>query len=114
MKNLDVTSKRILSVGVAISMILLCGSLFLLALDNLSIAKAKPFNETELTMHASAKILNKHMQDTISGDMDEDIFALQAFGLGIREGQLYFGILYNNNTIGLHRAQADGEDVLPW
>ena len=46
--------------------------------------------------------------------LDEDIMAVHTFGIGIRDGNLYFGILYNNNTIGLHMAPADGEDVIPW
>jgi len=54
--------------------------------------------------------------DTIvyNEDLEGDITAVQAFGLGIREGNLYFGILYSNNSIGLHKAPADSEDVLDW
>jgi hypothetical protein len=114
MKNLDVVSKRILSAGVALSIVLLSGSLFLFALDNLSVAKADPLHKIEFNRQGADKNLNRQFQDTISTEMDEDIYAIQAFGMGIREGQIYFGILYNNNSIGLHKAEADGEDVLLW
>ena len=50
----------------------------------------------------------------VAGESDELIKAIQAFGIGIREGNLYFGILYSNNSIGIHKAPAEGEDVLEW
>ena len=114
MKNLDVLSRRILSAGVAISIVLLSGSLFLFALENLSVAKAEPVNKFDIHRQNSLNTMKRQSQDTLLSESEEDIYAIQAFGMGIREGQLYFGILYNNNSIGLHKAQADGEDVLLW
>ena len=112
MKNTDLFSKRFLSVTLGISALLLSGSLFLFSLNNVGKAKAGGTGDIEnIIEYAKIKDLN-HVK-SVSQD-DEDIRAIQAFGIGIREGDLYFGILYNNNTIGLHRSPADSEDVLDW
>jgi len=115
MKNLDLFSKRILSICVGISVILLCGSLFLLSLQSVTSAKAsetgKVTFENDFNKYTSAYSLDS--MDTVNEDEDL-IVAKQVFGIGIREGKLYFGILYSNNTIGLHEAPVDGEDVLIW
>ncbi len=115
MKNLDQFSRRFLVITLGISSVLLSGSLFILMLNNVSAASAKDTPVIENTSDLSVQ-LNKAaylvpVQDELQ---DEDVRAIQAFGIGIREGNLYFGILYNNNTIGLHRSSADGEDVLDW
>lgn len=115
MKNLDMFSRRFLIVTLGLSSVLLSGSLFILTLNNVTTASAK--NESIMK---NVSDLNEYLNKTnylvpVQDDIqDEDIRAIQAFGIGIREGNLYFGILYNNNTIGLHRSAADGEDVLDW
>lgn len=115
MKNLDMFSKRFLVITLGISAILLSGSLFMISLNNLTTASAKDkpviTNTNDLAAHLNKARYLVPVQDDLQ---DEDIRAIQAFGIGIREGNLYFGILYNNNTIGLHRSGADGEDVLDW
>lgn len=115
MKNLDMFSKRFLVITLGISAMLLSGSLFMMSLNNLTTASAKEkpvmTNTSDLAAHFNEARYLVPVQDDVQ---DEDIRAIQAFGIGIREGNLYFGILYNNNTIGLHRSTADGEDVLEW
>lgn len=115
MKNLDTFSKRFLVVTLGLSAILLSGSLFMVSLRNLTTASAKEkpvfTNTSDLAVHLNKVRYLAPVQDD---EQDEDIRAIQAFGIGVREGNLYFGILYNNNTIGLHRSNADGEDVLDW
>ena len=114
MKNSDQFSRRFLMISAGISIILLSASLFLFSLRGLSSAQASDhvrFTEWKKEANLPAGHLkNIPLQD----DDDEDITAIYAFGVGIRDGNLYFGILYSNNTIGLHRAPADGEDVLDW
>jgi len=115
MKKSDVFSNRFLAISIGISTILLSGSLFLFSLKGISSATAKHNRMSEnigdlrVNFHASSKIIP--FQDDTQND---DIQAIYAFGIGIRDGNLYFGILYNNNTIGLHKSPADGEDVLDW
>jgi hypothetical protein len=115
MKNLDVFSRRFLVVTLGISSILLSGSLFILSLNSVTTASAKNDpameNISEIKGHLNMAASLAPIQDDVQ---DDEIKAIQAFGIGIREGNLYFGILYNNNTIGLHRSSADGEDVLDW
>ncbi len=115
MKNLDVFSRRFLVVTLGISSILLSGSLFILSLNSVTTASAKNDpameNISEIKGHLNMATSLTPIQDDVQ---DDEIKAIQAFGIGIREGNLYFGILYNNNTIGLHRSSADGEDVLDW
>jgi len=115
MKNLDAFSRRFLVVTLGISILLLSGSLFIVSLKSIPVASANnnPDAESLLDFNTYANPANKitPFQDELQ---DEDIRAIQAFGIGIREGTLYFGILYNNNTIGLHRSTADSEDVLDW
>lgn len=106
MKNLDVFSKRFLAITLGLGFLLLSASLFLSSLKTLPAATAGVSNIPD-EMKAHARILQDDAQE-------DDVQALQAFGIGIRDGNLYFGILYNNNTIGLHRSMADGEDVLDW
>ena len=115
MKNLDLLSRRLMVISIAISMVLISSSLFLFSLNNVGKAHARDMNSTDYN-YTSLKHVSM-VNDTIT-DNDEisdiDIFAVHAFGMGIRDGNLYFGILYNNNTIGLHVAPAEGEDVIPW
>jgi hypothetical protein len=85
---------------------LLSISIFLTALNAVPAASAGISNLPD-EMKAHAGILQDDAQE-------DDVQAIQAFGIGIRDGNLYFGILYNNNTIGLHKSMADGEDVLDW
>jgi hypothetical protein len=115
MKNLDTFSKRFLVVSLGVSIILLSASLFILSLKSISKASANAHPVIESVRDLSS--YNNSAGKTIplqDDDQEEDIRAIQTFGIGIREGVLYFGILYNNNTIGLHRSVADGEDVLDW
>jgi len=116
MKNLDLFSRRILSVSIAISMILLSFSLLIVSLRSISPAKAEDTSKEWMKPLALDKISPLQQDDSLNNvnGSDEVIQAIQAFGIGIREGNLYFGILYSNNSIGLHKAPADGEDVLDW
>ncbi len=116
MKNPDVFSRRFLAVTIGISAILLSGSLFLFSLKGISTATAIKHNDVSerngklyANLHTNNKVIP--LQDDTQ---DDDIEAIYAFGIGIRDGNLYFGILYSNNTIGLHRSPAEGEDVLDW
>ncbi|MBR9997507.1 MAG: hypothetical protein KFF73_00985 [Cyclobacteriaceae bacterium] len=115
MKNLDVFSRRFLVVTLGISAVLLSGSLLLLSLNGIPAASADngsiPDNLSALSTSLKVQKNIRPLQDDAQ---EEDIRAIQVFGIGIREGTLYFGILYNNNTIGLHRSMAEGEDVLDW
>jgi len=116
MKNLDLFSKRILSICVGISIILLSGSLFLLSLKSVTSAKAGEVEKAAFVNNNFNKFNESSILDSLDiNDQEEEmISADQVFGIGIREGKLYFGILYSNNTIGLHEAPVDGEDVLVW
>ena len=110
MKNLDNFSRWFLSLTLGLSAFLLSGSLFLFALKTISPASAGVTRLPE-NLNEFKTIQSIPLQDDMQ---DDDIRAVQAFGIGIRDGNLYFGILYSNNTIGLHRSVADGEDVLDW
>ena len=116
MKKLDLISRRILSISIGITMIVLSMSLFLMSIDNLTTAKAENYDGRWMEGKEYGKIHILPKGDTLvnDGNKEPEIQAIQVFGIGIREGNLYFGILYNNNSIGLHRAAADGEDVLDW
>lgn len=116
MKKIDLISRRILSVSIGITMIILSLSLFLVSLKNVTSARANNFDDRWTDIGKYNRAHNILQEDTIinNENIDSDIEAVQVFGLGIREGNLYFGILYNNNSIGLHKAPADGEDVLDW
>ncbi|MFC2126681.1 hypothetical protein ACFLU5_17985 [Bacteroidota bacterium] len=115
MKNLDLFSRRLLIVATAISMVFISSAIFLFSLNYVGSVQAKETNVYDYNVKPLKYIISP--ADTIE-DMDKltdiDIFAVHAFGMGIRDGNLYFGILYNNNTIGLHVAPAEGEDVIPW
>lgn len=111
MKNLDVLSRRILVVSVGLSALLLSGSLFIFSLNSIPSASAATVSLTE---NADAKYSINKMIPQQDETQDDDVRAIQVFGIGIRDGNLYFGILYSNNTIGLHKSVADGEDVLDW
>lgn len=116
MKNLDLLSRRILSASIAIAVVLLSLSLFLISLDMVNPVKADDLDKN-WTHHidiSEMENITKADQAVNQDDPEEEIKAIQAFGIGIREGNLYFGILYSNNSIGLHKAPAEGEDVLDW
>ena len=116
MKTLDVFSRRFLSVSLGLTMIFLSLSLLIFSLKSVTVAHADPrdgyVHDIRKSFHASPIMVS----DTVMNedDFEGDIRAIQAFGIGIREGNLYFGILYNNNSIGVHKAPADSEDVLEW
>ena len=114
MKNCDIFSKRILSICLGLSLVLLSASLFLFSIKTIQLSEAAPLKNANLPVE-----LNRisHIAQPDSGlviTSDEEVKAIQAFGMGIREGVLYFGILYNNNTIGLHKADVNSEDILQW
>lgn len=111
MKNLDVLSKRFLAFTAGLSVLLLSGSLFIFSLNSIPSASAAISSLPENT--AATKSLMKMIPQQ-DENQDDDIRAIQVFGIGIRDGNLYFGILYSNNTIGLHKSVADSEDVLDW
>ena len=115
MKNLDLFSRRLLVIAAAISMVLISGALFLFSLNYVGNVQAKASNTYDYKVRPLKYTTS--LADTISDSeemADLGIFAVQAFGMGMRDGNIYFGILYNNNTIGLHVAPAEGEDIIPW
>ena len=117
MKNSDVFIKRFLSVCLGISAILISGSLFVFSLKTVTPGQASPLPVREINEGLS--VINQDQriarQVTVPADTsDADIQAVQAFGLGMRDGVIYFGILYNNNTIGLHKTEYTSEDILHW
>ena len=115
MKNHDHFSTRLLIIATAVSMVLISSALFLFSLNYVGNVQAKEINTYDSNLEPLKYIT--YPADTIDdiGEItDIDIFAVHAFGMGIRDGNLYFGILYNNNTVGLHVAPAEGEDVIPW
>jgi hypothetical protein len=116
MKNLDLFSRRVLSISIGLSMVVLSFSLLFMSLNSVSTANAENYEEKWVDNHAVHNVHQLIQNDSLNnaGDSDEMIKAIQAFGIGIREGNLYFGILYSNNSIGVHKAPADGEDVLEW
>lgn len=116
MKKLDLFSRRILSISLGISMLFLSMSLFVISLNSITTAKAENFEKKWLNNNEFQNV-NQFIQNdslNVGGESEELIKAIQAFGIGIREGNLYFGILYSNNSIGIHKAPAEGEDVLDW
>ena len=116
MKNLDLFSRRVLSISIGLSMVILSFSLLFMSLKSVTTANAdgldKKWVDNKAIHNANYLIQNDSLNNL--DEADELIKAIQAFGIGIREGNLYFGILYSNNSIGIHKAPADGEDVLDW
>jgi hypothetical protein len=116
MKNLDLFSRRVLSISIGISLVVLSLSLFMISLKSITTANADSF-EKKWISNSEIQNVNQFLQnDSLNniGETEDMIKAIQAFGIGIREGNLYFGILYSNNSIGIHKAPAEGEDVLEW
>ena len=116
MKKLDLFSRRILSVSIGITMVILSVCLLVLSLKYVTAASAGDIDKERIDKyeyHEMYKLMNSDTLVNID-ETDEAIKAIQVFGIGIREGYLYFGILYSNNSIGLHKAPAEGEDVLEW
>jgi len=116
MKNLDLFSRRVLSISIGMSLVVLSLSFFMISLKSISTANADSF-EKKWINNSEIQNANQFLQnDSLNndGETDDMIKAIQAFGIGIREGNLYFGILYSNNSIGIHKALAEGEDVLEW
>ncbi len=116
MKNLDLLSKRVLSISIGLSMVVLSFSLLFMSLKTVTPANAENFEKKWVDNNSirNAKYLFQNDSLNNAEESDEMIKAIQAFGIGIREGNLYFGILYSNNSIGIHKAPAEGEDVLDW
>ena len=116
MKKLDLFSRRILSASVGITMVVLSICLLILSLKSITPANAGNFSKEWLDNNEYQKMYSAIKSDTVvnTEDTEDAIKAIQVFGIGIRDGNLYFGILYSNNSIGLHKASADGEDVLDW
>ena len=116
MKNLDLFSKRVLSISIGLSMVVLSFSLLFMSLKSVTAANAENFEKKWVDNNSINNANHLIQNDSLNnlGEADEMIKAIQAFGIGIREGNLYFGILYSNNSIGIHKAPADGEDVLDW
>lgn len=117
MKNSDVFVKRFLSVCLGISAILISGSLLIFSLKTVTPGQASPLPAKEINDGLS--VINQDQKfvrpAAVPADTaDTDIQAVQAFGLGMRDGVIYFGILYNNNTIGLHKTEYNSEDILHW
>ena len=116
MKNLDLFSRRVLSISIGLSMVALSFSLLFMSVNGVTTANAENFEKKWVDNNAIHNVNQLMQNDSLNnaGDSDEMIKAIQAFGIGIREGNLYFGILYSNNSIGIHKAPAEGEDVLDW
>lgn len=116
MKNLDLISRRVLSISIGISLVFLSLSLLMVSIKSITTANADTF-EKKWISNSEIQNVNQFLQnDSLNndGETDDLIKAIQAFGIGIREGNLYFGILYSNNSVGIHKAPAEGEDVLEW
>lgn len=114
---MDLFTKRFLSVCLGLSAVLLSASLFLFSLKTITESRAEA--RMGKWLPAGPAVIGKTaaviVKDSVqSGTVDENVQAVQAFGLGIRDGILYFGILYNNNTIGLHKTEFDSQDILHW
>jgi hypothetical protein len=116
MKNLDLFSRRVLSISIGLSMVLMSLSLLFISFKNITTANAGTFEKKWVDKEVIHNINHLMQNDSLNTDeeSDEMIKAIHAFGIGIREGNLYFGILYSNNSIGIHKAPAEGEDVLEW
>ena len=116
MKNLDLISRRILSVSAGITMVILSICILIVSLKSVTTANASNIEKALIDNHEFQSVNVKMNSDTLvnAENSQEAIKAVQVFGIGIREGNLYFGILYNDNSLGLHKASADGEDVLEW
>ena len=115
MKNLDLFSRRLLVIAIALSLVLISSALFLFSLNYLGSVQAKETNVNHSNiMPVKYNLSPADTIDNISELSDAEIFAVHAFGMGIRDGNIYFGILYNNNTIGLHVAPVESEDIIPW
>ncbi len=117
MKKSDLFAKRFLSVCLGISALLLSGSLFLYSLKTVSSAQANPYFAKDLNSGyaGNSVMLSGKTRKVLPPDTtDANIQAIQAFGLGMRDGIVYFGILYNNNTIGLHKTECTSEDIMHW
>jgi len=116
MKKLDLFSRRILSVSIGVTMVILSICLLIVSLKSIAPAHAGNIKKEWVDTKEYQKMYSVIKSDTIvnAEETGDPIIAVQVFGIGIREGNLYFGILYNNNSIGLHKAPAEGEDVLDW
>lgn len=117
MKNSDLFIKRFLSVCLGISVILISGSLFMFSLKTVTTTQAEPLPNKDFNSEINGINLNipiSAKQVVPADSAVEDIQAIQAFGLGMRDGVIYFGILYNNNTVGLHKTEYTSEDILHW
>ena len=97
-------------------MVVLSFSLLFMSLKNVTTANAENLEKKWVDNNAIRSVNQLIQNDSLNNvsESDEMIKAIQAFGIGIREGNLYFGILYSNNSIGIHKAPAEGEDVLEW
>ena len=87
-----------------------------MSMNSISTARADNIEKKWINNNEFQNV-NQFLQNdslTVADGSEELIKAIQAFGIGIREGNLYFGILYSNNSIGIHKAPAEGEDVLEW
>ena len=114
---MDLFTKRFLSVCLGLSAVLLSASLLLFSLKTITESRAETRMDKWLPAGPAltGKAAEGIMKDSIqAGSADENVQAVQAFGLGIRDGILYFGILYNNNTIGLHKTEFDSQDIIHW
>lgn len=116
MKNLDLVSRRILSVSVGITMVILSLCVLVLSLKYVTSASAGNIDKAWIDKKEFQHVYKEMRSDTLvnAEGTSDAIKAVQVFGIGIREGNLYFGILYSDNSLGLHKALADGEDVLEW
>ena len=117
MKINDLFTKRFLAVCLGISAILLSGSVLVVSFKSLPSYTTRPADNSVLTAslnHIKQATSASGLDSAQAGLAEEDIHAVQVFGMGIREGIMYFGILYNNNTIGLHKTEFNSEDVIHW
>ncbi len=115
MKKSDLFVKRFLSVCLGLSALLISGSLFLFSLRTISPTQAEPALNKEFKNDLTGMNMRLNKQKITPADTsDQNIQAIQAFGLGMRDGVIYFGILYNNNTVGLHKTEFNSEDIIHW
>jgi hypothetical protein len=117
MKINDLFTKRFLAICLGISAILLSGSVLVTTLSSIPRLQAKPAENRILSagMNHLNQVTQVALPDSLeTGNGNEDVYAIHVFGMGIREGVIYFGILYNNNTIGLHKTDYTSGDIIQW
>jgi hypothetical protein len=85
MKNLDLFSKRILSVSVGITMVILSLCVLVLTLKGVTSANAGNIDKAWIDNEEFQNVYNKMSSDTLvnADDTQDAIKAVQVFGIGV-------------------------------